>query len=515
MSELRQRVEESTRAIQDRLGDRSPPVVAIILGTGQSQLAGLIQDPLEIPYPEIPHFAEPTVESHHGALLLGQLEGLPVVVMNGRFHFYEGYSPEEITFPVRVLRALGARTLIVSNACGGMNPTYQAGDLVILEDHINLMGINPLVGVNDPELGCRFPDMSAPYDPELIDAACRSAEAAGLRHHRGVYIAVSGPCLETRAEYRFLRGIGADVVGMSTVPEVIVAAQAGLRVAAIGIVTDVCIPETLQPTSIEEIIQVAAAAEPGLNHVVCSLVAQVRESAPAPAQAVPQPAASNPPLRLGVALSGSGTTLQNLIDRIAAGTLPVEIVAVVSSSPRAYGLVRASEAGIPSATFRRRDHGSTGEYSQAIFDFFDERGATHVALAGWLKLLAIPPRYRGKVVNIHPALLPEFGGKGMYGDHVHEAVLAAGVAESGCTVHLVDDEYDHGPIVLQKRVPVLPGDTVETLRDRVQAVEREAYPEVLARLATGELDPEDGDASVTTPPPVPPAPPGSTPSADA
>ena len=218
-----------------------------------------------IPYPEIPHFPRSTVESHKGQLVCGQLAGHSVMAMEGRFHLYEGYSPWQVTFPIRVMKELGCRLLIVSNAAGGLNPLHEKGDLIVIEDHINLMGLNPLIGPNDERLGPRFPDMIEPYDRGLQDLALEVALEQNIVAHRGVYVAVVGPNLETRAEYRFLRGIGADVVGMSTVPEVLVAVHAGLKVLGFSIVTDMCLPDALQPVRIEEIIAVANEAEAKLR----------------------------------------------------------------------------------------------------------------------------------------------------------------------------------------------------------------------------------------------------------
>jgi purine-nucleoside phosphorylase len=244
------------------------PEVAIVLGTGLGGLAREIDVAATVEYAEIPGFPLSTVESHAGRLLCGTLGGKPVVAMQGRFHRYEGYSLQQVTFPVRVLRALGADTLIVSNACGGMREEWAAGDLMVIADHINLLGDNPLVGENDDRLGVRFPDMSAPYDAELRALAHAVAREQGTVLREGVYVAVTGPNLETRAEYRMLRGIGADVVGMSTVPEVIVAVQGGMRVLGLSIITDQCIPETLVPAELETIIATAGRAEPKLTALV-------------------------------------------------------------------------------------------------------------------------------------------------------------------------------------------------------------------------------------------------------
>lgn len=244
------------------------PRAGVILGTGLGGLAAQIESPVALSYEEIPHFPRSTAIGHAGRLVCGTLAGLPIVAMEGRFHAYEGYSLERITFPIRVMKALGAELLVVSNACGGMNPFYRSGDIVVIDDHINLMGDNPLIGVNDDRLGPRFPDMCRPYDPVLIDRALAIARRDNFVAHRGVYVAVTGPNLETRAEYRFLRLIGADVVGMSTVPEVIVAVHAGLRVLGLSIVTDMCLPDALKPANIDEIIATAEGAEPKLQKIV-------------------------------------------------------------------------------------------------------------------------------------------------------------------------------------------------------------------------------------------------------
>lgn len=244
------------------------PRVGIVLGTGLGGLAGAIDVQASVPYRDLPHFPVSTVESHEGRLLLGTLEGVPVVAMQGRFHRYEGYSLREIVFPIRVMKLLGADTLIVSAACGGMNPLWGPGDLVLLDDVINFMGSSPLVGPNLDELGPRFPDMSAPFDAALQDAAQDVAMDARIALRRGVYVAVTGPQLETRAEYRMLRGMGADVVGMSTVPEVIAARHMGMRVLAVAIITDQCLPDALEEADVPTIIATAQAAEPELATLV-------------------------------------------------------------------------------------------------------------------------------------------------------------------------------------------------------------------------------------------------------
>ena len=244
------------------------PDAALILGTGLGGLATEIAVEAAVPYAEIPGFPVPTVETHAGRLLLGGLGGVVVAAMQGRFHRYEGYTLQEIAHPVRVLRRLGARVLIVSNACGGMHPLWQAGDLMLIADHINLLGDNPLVGPNDDDVGPRFPDMSEPYSERLRALARAVALERGITLREGVYVAVTGPNLETRAEYRMLRALGADAVGMSTVPEVIAAVHAGLEVLGVSIITDRCLPDALEPANIATIIATAQAAEPALTAVV-------------------------------------------------------------------------------------------------------------------------------------------------------------------------------------------------------------------------------------------------------
>jgi purine-nucleoside phosphorylase len=264
------RIQAAVAAIRQRTAAR--PDVAIILGTGLGGLAREIAIETEIPYQDIPGFPLSTVETHAGRLLLGRLGGRTVVAMQGRFHRYEGYTLQEVTFPVRVLHALGASTLIVSNACGGMNPFWGPGDLMLIADHINFLGDNPLIGPNDDRLGPRFPDMSAPYDPALRALARGIALEFGIPLREGVYVAVPGPNLETRAEYRMLRAVGADVVGMSTVPEVIVAVHERMRVVGISIITDQCLPDALEPADIGKIIATATQAEPSLARLVSKLV---------------------------------------------------------------------------------------------------------------------------------------------------------------------------------------------------------------------------------------------------
>ena len=255
------------------------PRVGLVLGTGLGRLAQEIDVTDTIEYGDIPHFPVSTVESHHGCLHFGTLRGEPVVAMQGRMHVYEGYSAREVTVPIRVLGAIGIETLCISTACGGMNPLFRRGDLMLLTDHINLQGVNPLVGPNVDAWGPRFPDMSEPYDVPLRQAALRVAMREGIRLERGVYVSVVGPCLETKAEYRFLRGIGADVVGMSTVPEVIVARHMGLRVLAIGVITDECFPDALEEVTMASVLSAAAAAEPKLTTIMIGIVEAVGQGA--------------------------------------------------------------------------------------------------------------------------------------------------------------------------------------------------------------------------------------------
>jgi purine-nucleoside phosphorylase len=259
-------IEEAAAVVRARFGAR--PDAAIILGTGLGRLALEMDTHTVIDYADIPGFPLSTVESHTGRLVCGTLGDKTVVVMQGRFHRYEGYSLQQVTMPVRVMRALGADTLIVSNACGGLNPLWSSGDVMLIADHINLLGDSPLIGPNDDQLGPRFPDLSAPYDSRLREVARSVAADRKITLREGVYVAVTGPNLETRAEYRFLRAIGADVVGMSTVPEVIVAIHAGMRVLGLSIITDMCLPDALEPATVEGIIAVANRAEPSLLELV-------------------------------------------------------------------------------------------------------------------------------------------------------------------------------------------------------------------------------------------------------
>lgn len=277
MLDLYEEIETAAAAIHEHWPRR--PHAGIILGTGLGNLVEEIDVEVALDYEQIPHFVNSTAVSHRGRLVCGLLRNVPVMVMEGRLHMYEGYSLRQITLPVRVMKAAGAELLVVSNASGGMNPHYHCGDIIVIEDHINLMGDNPLIGVNDDRLGPRFPDMSQPYDQKLIDRTLEIARRENIVAHKGIFVAVAGPNLETRAEYRFLRTIGADIVGMSTVPEVIVATHAGLRVLGLSIVTDMCLPDALQPANIEHIIGIANEAQPRLTRLVTNVLAaeQVRK----------------------------------------------------------------------------------------------------------------------------------------------------------------------------------------------------------------------------------------------
>ncbi len=252
------------------------PRAGVILGTGLGNLADAVENPTYIPYPEVPHFPRSTAIGHKGRFVCGTLSGLPVICMQGRFHYYEGYPMWQITLPVRVMKALGIDLLIVSNASGGMNPQYRAGDVMVMEDHINLMGNNPLIGINDDSLGPRFPDMSQPYNRELIARALEIGRKENFVVHCGTYVAVAGPNYETRAELRFLRKIGADVVGMSTVPEALVAGHSGLRCLALSTVTNECRPDdpNPKPTTGEEVVATGAKAEHKVRTIVMGILAQ-------------------------------------------------------------------------------------------------------------------------------------------------------------------------------------------------------------------------------------------------
>ena len=273
MLDLYDKIEEAKSVIAGRWNEK--PKVGIILGTGLGPFVERIEMEAEIEYESIPHFPSSTATSHRGRLICGRIDGVPVVAMEGRIHLYEGHAAKMITLPVRVMRAMGAEWLIASNAVGGMNPNYQAGDIMVIEDHINLMTDNPLIGVNDDRLGPRFPDMSEPYDLKMVDAALAIARKSDFVAHKGVLVSVTGPNLETRAEYRFLRLIGADVVGMSVIPEVITAVHCGLKVVGFSVVTDMCLPDALKPADVDEIIATANAAEPKLRELVAGIVGQI------------------------------------------------------------------------------------------------------------------------------------------------------------------------------------------------------------------------------------------------
>ncbi|HIJ74629.1 MAG TPA: purine-nucleoside phosphorylase [Candidatus Hydrogenedentes bacterium] len=270
MTELRKRIDEAAQAVKNVCS--LEPGVGIILGTGLGALAKRIDVKARIAYADIPHFPTSTVDAHAGELVLGSLSGKFVAAMSGRFHYYEGYSLQQVTFPVRVAKALGIGVLIVSNAAGGLNPEFRSGDLMVITDHINFIGDNPLIGPNDESLGPRYPDMCEPYARDLVELAERTAIERGVRLQRGVYLACSGPCLETRAEYRFMRTIGADAVGMSTVPEVIVAVHSGIRVLGFSAITDECFPDALKPVNIDKIIATANGIEPTLGEIVATCI---------------------------------------------------------------------------------------------------------------------------------------------------------------------------------------------------------------------------------------------------
>ena len=272
MLDLFDKITEAIDVIKSKWDQK--PAAGIILGTGLGPLVEKIDVAATIDYGDIPNFPKSTALSHKGRLVCGTLDGLPVVAMEGRLHMYEGYPLKEITLPVRVIKALGADLLVCSNAVGALNPYFAKGDIMLIEDQINLMGDNPLIGINDDRLGPRFPDMCEPYSHELIDRALKIARAEDIVAHKGVLVAVAGPNLETRAEYRFLRTIGGDVVGMSTVPEVIVAVHSGMRVVGFSVITDLCLPDALEPADVHEIIRVANEAEPKLSKLVMGVLAE-------------------------------------------------------------------------------------------------------------------------------------------------------------------------------------------------------------------------------------------------
>ena len=269
-SDLKKMIDEAVSTISNKVDFQ--PKIGIILGTGLGSLVDGIEMVGSVDYDQIPHFAVSTVESHAGRLLFGHLKGKPVVCMQGRFHYYEGYSYQQITFPIRVMKALGIETLVVSNACGGLNPNFSSGDIMLINDHINFFGGNPLIGPNHDNLGSRFPDMYEVYNFEYQRIAREVALKQGTHLQEGVYIGLSGPCLETAAEYRMLRGFGGDVVGMSTIPEVIVARHQGTKVLGFSIVTDMGLPDNMHPLKIKEVIAIAGKAEPALRDIIAGCV---------------------------------------------------------------------------------------------------------------------------------------------------------------------------------------------------------------------------------------------------
>jgi purine-nucleoside phosphorylase len=275
MTELRKHIAESLEFIRTKTNAK--PTIGIILGTGLGGLVKEIKQDVVIDYATIPHFPISTVESHHGKLIFGTLAGKKIVAMQGRFHLYEGYNLKQVTFPVRVMKFLGVENMLVSNAAGALNPLFKKGDVMLISDHINLLGDNPLIGPNDDEIGPRFPDMSEAYDKKLIGLAEQAALDLKIRVQKGVYVAMQGPNLETKSEYRFLRTIGADAVGMSTVPEDIVAVHMGMRVLGFSILTDECFPDALKPALLEEILKVATKAEPKMTAIMKEVVKRMKQ----------------------------------------------------------------------------------------------------------------------------------------------------------------------------------------------------------------------------------------------
>jgi len=269
-------IEEARDFLAPKIGPA--PEVGIILGTGLGTVASAMKGTVSLPYTDIPNFPVTSVETHAGQLVAGSLAGRAAIVLNGRAHYYEGHSIRDVAFPVRVLRALGARTLVITSASGGLNPLYEAADIVLVVDHINLMGENPLVGPNEDAIGPRFPDMSEPYSRELLAVARETAREDKIPLREGVFAGVAGPNLETRAEYRFLRWAGADLVGMSVVPETIAAVHAGMRVLALSVVTDLCLPDALEAVDIPKILANAAKAEPVLTKLVTRIVKRMPQA---------------------------------------------------------------------------------------------------------------------------------------------------------------------------------------------------------------------------------------------
>ena len=275
MTELRKQIAQTLEFIRTKTD--ATPTIGIILGTGLGGLVKEIKKELVIDYADIPHFPISTVESHHGKLIFGTLSGKKIVAMQGRFHLYEGYNLKQVTFPVRVMKFLGVKSILVSNAAGALNPLFKKGDVMLISDHINLLGDNPLIGPNDEEIGPRFPDMSEAYSKELIALAEQASLDLKIRVQKGVYVAMQGPNLETKAEYRFLRTIGADAVGMSTVPEDIVAVHMGMKVLGFSILTDECFPDALKPALLEEILKVAGKAEPKMTAIMKEVVKRMKK----------------------------------------------------------------------------------------------------------------------------------------------------------------------------------------------------------------------------------------------
>ena len=267
---MRELVSQTVKFLEDK--GMAKPEIGIVLGTGLGKLVGHIHAIATASYNEIPNFVQSTVESHPGKLVYGELEGKKVLAMQGRFHYYEGYNMQQITFPIRVMKGLGVETALLSNAAGALNPAFKKGSLMLIDDHINLLPENPLRGKNDDSAGPRFPDMSCPYSRELNQKLIQTAVAENIGLHVGVYASVQGPNLETRAEYRYLRTIGADAVGMSTVPEVIVANYLGMSCAAVSVLTDECDPDNLEPANVAEILEIAGKAEPKLIALFRKLV---------------------------------------------------------------------------------------------------------------------------------------------------------------------------------------------------------------------------------------------------
>jgi purine-nucleoside phosphorylase len=269
---LLEKISETTNYINQNIS--TAPTIGMILGSGLGELADEIENAVKIDYTDIPHFPVSTVEGHAGQLVFGTLEGKEVVAMQGRFHYYEGYSAQEVTFPVRVMKGLGVNQLIVTNACGGMNPEFSAGDLMIIEDHLNMTGANPLIGPNEGELGPRFPDMSRAYTPSLVSFVEEVAASLGITIQKGVYAGISGPTYMTRAELRMLRNLGGDAVGMSTVPEVIVASHMRMNIIGISCITDMAIADDLEPLTHEQVVEVASRTKPKFIKLVKEIIAK-------------------------------------------------------------------------------------------------------------------------------------------------------------------------------------------------------------------------------------------------